>query len=338
MFRLPLTSLCLIVAAAAAAPAQNPLDADRAMGYLNAVCDIGPRPSGSEGMKRQQKLIIEHFESLDREVQRQSFTAKHPLSKRRTDPRVPMTNLIVRWRPELTERVLLCCHYDTRPLPDQDPDPRARRNGRFIGANDGGSGVAVLMELAHHLNAAESELSVGVDLLFLDGEELVFGDRGTFFLGSTWFATQYKKLQRTKNPPFRYRAGVLLDMVGDANLQLYIERNSWWWDDTRPVVNEVWGIAEQLGVREFIARPKHVVDDDHTKLRNIGGIPTCDIIDFDYPDVRAGTPGSYWHTEKDLPQHCSGESLAKVGWVVLEWAKRQAPVSKPQGSGPRRGR
>ncbi|MEM6655836.1 MAG: M28 family peptidase, partial [Planctomycetota bacterium] len=303
-----------------------------AMSYLEAVCDLGPRPSGSDGMTKQQELLAEHFQTLGKTVERQAFSARHPQAGWLGKERVSMTNLIVRWRPELAERVLLCCHYDTRPLPDRDPNPRARLSGRFIGANDGGSGVAALMELGHHLNAIEAELPVGVDLVFFDGEEFVFSDRDPYFLGSTWFAMQYRDLQKKRNAPYRYRAGVLLDMVGDAQLTLYIEENSWWWRDTRPIVQAIWRKAAELGVKEFIARPKHEIRDDHVPLRNIGKIPTCDIIDAEYPDAYFGEPGSLWHTEADTPRHCSGESLAKVGWVVLEWLKDQPPATAGKDS------
>jgi len=103
-----------------------------------------------------------------------------------------------------------------------------------------------------------------------------------------------------------------LDMVGDADLQIYQERQSVAWRDTRPLVNEIWATAARLGVDEFVPRARHVVRDDHMALRNTAKIPTCDIIDFDYPA---------WHTEADTPRRCSGSSLAKVGWVVYEWLK-----------------
>jgi len=292
------------------------LDADRAFGYLKQMCDLGPRPSGSDAMRRQVDLVAAHFEALGGKVERQRFRAKNPLG----GAAVRMTNLIVRYRPELKRRVLLCAHYDTRPLPDQDPSYRARRAGTFIGANDGASGTAVLMELAHLMPQLKGD--VGVDLVLFDGEELVYVERrDTYFLGSTWFARQYRK----RKADYRYEWGVLLDMVGDADLQLYYERNSWWWKDTRPLVKSLWATAGQLGVKEFIPRTKHTpIRDDHLPLHNIGRIPTCDIIDFDYP---------HWHTEQDVPANCSGESLAKVGWVVWEWlravdAGSGAPLAK----------
>ena len=286
----------------------NPLDADRAYGYLKQICEIGPRPSGSRGMQRQQKMLVEFFTLLGATVTKQTFLAPNPLG----GAKVRMTNLIITWHPERKERVLLCAHYDTRPLPDQDLNPRLRRQGRFIGANDGASGVAVLMELAHLMPQLDGNL--GVDFVLFDAEELVYVEgRDRYFWGSEWFAQQYVE----KPPEHKYRWGVLLDMVGDEDLQIYQEQNSVSWPDTRPLVFEIWGTAQQLGVEEFIPRANHNVRDDHLALRNIAGIPTCDIIDMDYP---------YWHTEADAPGRCSGDSLAKVGWVVYEWLQKE--VSK----------
>ncbi len=282
---------------------QNPLDSARAMRYLEQVCAIGPRFSGSSGMKKQIALLTEHFQVVGGEVQTQSFMAPNPLGSRK----VRMTNLIIRYRPELSRRVLLCAHYDTRPLPDQDPSYAARRNGTFIGANDGGSGVAALMELAHHMPLLTGDL--GVDFVLFDGEELVYRDgRDPYFLGSQWFARQYNK----RKEDYHYEWGVLLDMIADADLEIAYEAHSWQWRDTRPLVKQLWKTAARLGVREFIPRVKAKVRDDHLAIHQIARIPCCDIIDFDYP---------YWHTEADTPDKCSGESIAKVGWVVLEWLR-----------------
>jgi hypothetical protein len=283
----------------------NPLDGSRAYGYLQRICELGPRPSGSDAMHKQQQLLKDHFEKLGGLVTFQRFLAPNPLG----GEKVPMANLVVQWHPARKERILLAAHYDTRPLPDQDPDPRQRREGVFIGANDGASGVAILMELAHLMPELGGD--VGVDFVLFDGEELVYADnRDPYFLGSTWFARQYVR----QPPDYKYRWGVLLDMVADAKLEVYQEQHSVTWRDTRPLVKEIWATAGRLGVDEFIPRAKYYIRDDHLPLRNIGKIPTCDIIDYDYP---------YWHTTMDTPQRCAPSSLAKVGWVVYEWLKSQ---------------
>ena len=281
---------------AADAPPQP--DAKRAFGYLSQICDLGSRTSGTDGMLRQQELLEEHFTTLGGDVKYQSFDTVHPVS----GAPVRLANMIVSWHPAATERVLVCCHYDTRPYPDRDPLP-ANRTKPFIGANDGGSGVALLMELGHHISQIDP--TYGVDFVFFDAEELVYQvTGGKYFIGSEHFATEYRD-----NPPeHRYVCGVLVDMVGDKDLQLFQEKYSLSY--APDVTRSIWALAARLRVREFIPRRKHEVRDDHLPLNQIAGIPTCDIIDFDYP---------HWHTRNDIPAACSGESLTKVGRVLLTW-------------------
>jgi len=278
-----------------------PFNGARAFEYLRQIVELGPRPSGSAAMQAQQRLLAEHFARLGGQVEFQRFDYPSPLDGRR----VPIANVIVHWHPQSKDRILLCTHYDTLPLPLRDPrNPR----GRFVGANDGGSGTAVLMEMGHEM--ARLPPGYGVDFAFFDAEEFIFEEQGKYFVGSEHFARAYAG----SNPAFRYRWGILLDMVGDADLEIYQERNSVGWPDTRPLVDDLWSTARRLGVREFVPRQKYEVRDDHLPLHDLAGIPTCNVIDFDYP---------VWHTEADTLQHCSALSLAKVGWVVLEWIRSQ---------------
>lgn len=288
--------------------ANIPFNGDRAYQYLKDICAIGSRVSGTEGMVRQQAMLTSHFEKLGARVVRQEFQPRHP----QTGQPVPMANLIIQWHPDRKERVLLCAHYDTRPFPDQDP---IDRRGLFVGANDGASGAALLCELGNMMS--ELKTGVGVDFILFDGEELVYdGNRDPYFLGSEHFAHEY-----IANPPgHRYRAGVLLDMVGDAQLQLPWEVNSMRTREQKQIVNDIWGIARDLGVREFLTRSGPEVRDDHLALNDIAKIPTIDIIDFEYPTPRGV---SYWHTTQDVPEKCSPLSLAKVGWVLKTWLERQ---------------
>jgi glutaminyl-peptide cyclotransferase len=275
----------------------------RAMAYLEAICDLGPRPSGSEAMRRQRALLAEHFRAAGATVTGQAFRIRD----RRTGQPVHIENLLVSWHPDREERILVGAHYDTRPFPDRDPvDPR----GVFIGANDGGSGVALLMELGRFM---DSVTGPGVDFVLLDAEEYVVGPRDPYFLGSTYFARQYAAARREGRGPV-YRCGAIVDMVADRDLQIWQERKSVSWPDTRPVVEAIWDVAGRLGAREFVPQPRHEVEDDHVPLRNIGRIPTCTIIDFDYPA---------WHTTRDTPDQCSAESLETVGRVVLAWLREQ---------------
>jgi hypothetical protein len=290
-----------------------PIQPDRAFKYLLDVCKLGSRMSGSPGMEKQQRLLAEHFGKFKAKVSLQAFDAPHPL----TGNPVRLHNLIVTWDPDATERVLLCCHYDTRPLPDRDPNPQLRTSGEFIGANDGGSGVAVLMELANHMRSITPRY--GVDFVFFDAEELIYSpnfgvDQGTYFLGSIHFAREYVKTP----PAHRYLAGVLVDMVGDRQLQIYMEANSLKY--APGVTKGVFDTAAELKITEFVGRVRHEIRDDHLPLNEIAKIPTTNLIDFDFP---------HWHTSRDVPAACSGQSLAKVARVLLAWLENPRGVDFP---------
>ncbi|HVU86293.1 MAG TPA: M28 family peptidase [Pirellulales bacterium] len=277
-----------------------PFDGTQAYEYLQDICALGSRVSGSPGMIRQQEILREHFEKQGAKVEMQPFRVRHPVE----GTAVEMANMIIQWQPDKKDRLLVAAHYDTRPRPDQDPvDPR----GPFLGANDGASGVALLMQLGEYVKSLDGKL--GVDFVLFDGEEFIFSDRDEYFLGSTHFAEDY-----VAHPPgHRYKAGVLLDMIGDKDLEIYQEGNSVDWPASRSVVNSVWAMAKKLGVREFVPRVGVTINDDHIPLNRKAKIPTCDVIDFDYP---------YWHTRGDTADKCSALSLAKVGWVISEWLKK----------------
>lgn len=215
-----------------------------------------------------------------------------------------MANLIGSWHPERTERVVIAAHYDTRPYADQESDPTLRRTP-YLGANDGASGVAMLMELAHHLRTLPT--SVGVDLVLFDGEELVYDERGEYFLGSKEFAREYEQAVKQGSSASRYQAALVLDMVGGKNLQISKEPYSL--QLAPKLVQDVWTVARRLKAPAFRNRVGRAVLDDHIPL-NDSGIPAIDVIDFDYP---------YWHKAQDRPENCSPASLRQVGRVVTGW-------------------
>jgi hypothetical protein len=277
-------------------------DGERALTYLKAICKIGPRQSGSAGMKQQIELLQKHFEKLGGVVTKQTFNARQVS---RAKP-VEMTNLIVSWNPDEKRRVILCSHYDTRPIADQEPQ-RSKWLKPFLSANDGGSGVALLMELAHHMKDLKTK--VGVDFVFFDGEEYIFdpspeeegGDQ--YFFGSKHFAQQY----RTKKGKTVYAAAILLDMIGGKNARFYVEWNSA--NLAGKLVEDVWKTAAALKCAAFHSEIKHRVTDDHIPL-NQAKIPAIDIIDFDYP---------HWHRLSDVPENCSAESIRQVAGVLMAW-------------------
>ena len=253
-----------------------PFDGRHAYEYLKALSAIGPRPSGSAGMAVQQRMVADHFRRLGAVVSFQEFRARSPLD----GSSVPMANMIVQWHPDRPERILLGTHYDTRPYPDRD---KRNPQGVVIGADDAASGLAVLMELGQWMPRLESKY--GVDFVIFDGSQFVFkvgswrkeGDPR--FLGAEFFARSYV----SNPPPYKYRWGVLLDRVGNEDLQVYEEYNSMSWRNTRPLVEDIWRDAYKLGVREFIPDRKQSVSDDHLRLSELGNIPTCAIVDPDDP-------------------------------------------------------
>ena len=280
-----------------------PFDSKRAMGYLEDICKIGPRISGSEGMKRQQELLQKHFEALGGTVTYQRFEARQ---KSQAQP-VAMANLIVSWFPDRPKRVILCSHYDTRPFADQEPDER-NWNKPFVSANDGGSGIAFLMELGHHMK--DLKTNVGVDFVFFDGEEYIFdGPRGSdeYFLGSKHFARTYKK----EKPKYTYVAAVLLDMIAGKGAKFPVETNSRLLAGR--LVEDLWKIAHEQKCSAFRWEEGPNVLDDHIPLNNIARIPAVDIIDFDY---------KHWHRLSDVPANCSGEGMEQVARVVSVWLQR----------------
>jgi len=291
---------------------KSAFDGNRSFGYLADICKIGPRPSASKGMAKQKKYIQAHFEAIGGQFFQQEFIAKSPYSGKN----VKLHNLLIRWHPERTRRILICCHHDTRPFADADKrNPRAK----FIGANDGGSGVALLCELGHHMESLNGEF--GVDFLFFDGEEFVIQrPRDRMFLGSTFFAEQYSR----GVPNWRYECAVLVDMVADKDLQLPLEGNSLHF--ARGLTEEIWDVAREIGVREFVPEEFKFIRDDHLPLNEIAKIPTCDIIDFNFPNPTAGN--IYWHTREDKLENCSAESLGKVGAVVLAWLQKKQRTAK----------
>jgi glutaminyl-peptide cyclotransferase len=280
-----------------------PFDGKKAMKYLESICDLGPRVSGTKQMKKQQELIKKHFEDLGAKVTFQSFDAKQNSVK----GTIPMTNIIVSFHPEKKRRVIICSHYDTRPIADQEPDPRDWRKP-FLSANDGGSGVALMMELGNHMK--DLKTNVGVDFVIFDGEEYIFvaqgGQRDRYFIGSEHFAQEWRK----KKDRVDYAAAILLDMIAGKDLYLPVEINSYRFH--KKLVEEVWSIAKEQNVKAFTWKEGHEVQDDHLALQKVG-IPAIDIIDFDY---------AHWHKLSDTPAQCSAASFEGVAKVLSVWLQR----------------
>lgn len=272
-------------------------DGNLAFGFLESQCALGPRNPGSEGHRKGLDYILTQVTPLADTVIVQSFSHHDPY----TGAMVKLTNVIAQFRPEDPERIWIAAHWDTRPWADRDPDPKNRAKP-ILGANDGASGVAVLLELSHLLS--ESSPPLGIDLVFLDGEDMgKEGDLNNFFNGSRYLA---------RHTPTRLPAyAIVVDMVGDQELELPIEQNSW--IQAPELVKDLWGLGESLGLVQFESRIGHSVSDDHVVMFQERGIPAVDIIDFEYPNRYA----NFWHTLQDTPDKCSAESLDVVGTLLL---------------------
>ncbi len=270
-------------------------DGRAAYRHVIAQVEIGPRATGSEGSRQTQQYILERLAKYHWSTEVQAYRYRGTSA----------ANIIAKTGQGKGPIILIGAHYDTRRRADQDLVAQ-ERNQPVPGANDGASGVAVLLELARALD--KGSLQNEVWLVFFDAEDNGRLDNWQYLAGSIYFADNL-----ITNPA----AVIIVDMVGDADQQLYKEQNSTPW-----LVEQVWAKAAALGYDQyFLPTAKHSMLDDHTPfLRK--GIPAIDIIDFDYP---------YWHTTQDTADKVSGDSLARVGRVIeslLESAEIQIDRSQ----------
>jgi hypothetical protein len=255
-------------------------DGARAFAHVEALVRIGPRQSGSDGIRRAQDYIRTQLKQFGCAVEEDDFQANTPVG------RVPMKNIVAQVPGRKVEVVLLLTHYDTL------------RMENFVGANDGGSSTALMLELARLLCAKKGELTIWI--AFLDGEEafVEWSDTDSTY-GSRQMAAKLALSGETK----RVRAVLLADMIGDRSLNIKRETASTPW-----LTDLVWKTAARLGYAENFVSDEHTVEDDHLPfLRR--GVPAVDLIDFDYPP---------WHTPADTLDKVSARSLGIVGHVVLE--------------------
>ncbi len=267
-------------------------DDGSAYALVKRQVEFGPRVPGTPGHRAMLAWLEEYLSARADTVIIQRFT--HVTVEGVT---LPLVNVLARFRPGASPPLLLLAHWDTRPRSDKATDPAERRTP-VPGANDGASGTAVLLQLADMMSTTPPPRAV--DVLLVDGEDYGdFGDGRDVFLGSRYFAAN---LADGYEPEF----GVLLDMVGDRELEIYVEGNS---NQLAPeVVDRVWNIAHRLGYRDVFRREiRHTINDDHIALNEVG-IQTIDVIDFDY--------SPYWHTPQDTPDKVSASSLGVVGAVM----------------------
>lgn len=265
--------------------------------HLVAQCDFGPRNPGSVGHQKALDYFLNVLTTLADTVSTQSFTEIMPRSKQK----VEMHNIIAQFNPKAKKQIMISAHWDTRPWGDRSLSIM-RKDQPILGANDGASGVAILLELAKVLH--DNPQKIGVNLVLFDAEDFgSSGDSWSYCKGSQYFA---------KNLPITLpEYAINLDMVGDANLEIYIERISY--KQNPSLVLELWGLAEELKLSGFKKMAKYSIFDDHVPLYELAGIPAVDIIDFDYPDEKT----NYHHTYNDIVENCSPESLRQVGTLMV---------------------
>jgi hypothetical protein len=281
-------------------PPPREFDGATAFGYIERQLEFGHRTPGTEGHRRMAAWLDSTVRQKADSVITQRWT--HVTTK---GDSLPLQNVIARFNPGAEKRVLFLAHWDTRPTADgpQSPDSSAA----VMGANDGASGVALLLGVADVLKRAPPDPALGVDLLFTDGEDYAdFTDTPTdVLIGSRYYAAH-----QPPGPKPLY--AVLYDLVADKDLQIYQEGNSV--TGAPEVVNLVWDVARDLGYGKiFVDSPKHVLIDDHLELQKVG-IRAIDVVDFDYPA---------WHTPYDTIDKVSGESLQIVGDVAVALVRRE---------------
>lgn len=297
--RLVLILSLLLCAAPGCSPSADPpkdtpaFDRDRAFDLLTRQVEIGPRYPGSPGHAACRDFIVSQLkpyaDSVDVQEFRQIVAGKN----------LDMANITARFNPGAKRFVLLAAHWDTRPMADMEIDA-SKRAKPILGANDGASGVAVLLELARMFK--ERQPDVGVLMVFFDGEDYAVDppSENTMYFGSKYFA---KHLDDKTKAGIKY--GILLDMIGDKNLDIYQEAQSL--AAAPEVVKKVWDTAKSLGyAKSFIASSKYDMSDDHIPLIQ-AGVKCIDVIDFNYGP---------WHTLDDTVDKCSAESLKTVGDVI----------------------
>lgn len=275
MFRLLLASVLIFSQAPAA------FDSTRAWEHVRQQLAIGPRPSGSPANLKTRQYITTQLKALGIKTAEQPFEGATPLGP------IKMVNIVGTIPGTSAERIILASHFDTKLF----------RDARFVGASDGASSTAALIELGRVLKARK-DLPFTIELLFLDGEEAVIEWAGT---DNTYGSRHYVEAARKSGTLKSIGALILLDMIGDRDLTIRRESNSTPW-----LTEIVWSTARKLGHRQFMDE-ETTVEDDHIPFVR-AGVPSLDIIDLDYPA---------WHTPQDTIDKISARSLQVVGDVVV---------------------
>lgn len=284
--------------------------ADSAYRFCEQQCAFGPRIMNSEAHERCAQWIADKFRKYGMDV-----TLQQANLKGYDGTLLKSTNIIAAYKPEQKERILLCAHWDSRPWADNDPD-EANHRQPVMAANDGASGVAVMLEIARLL--AADTLGIGVDFICFDAEdwgtpqwaESQQGDGDTWALGAQYWASNLHREGYTA------RYGILLDMVGGQGARFYQEGVSMTY--APDIVKRVWNAAETIGYGSFFPKSEGgMITDDHLPVNEQAKIPCIDIIPY-YPDCPSSSFGPTWHTVSDDMQHIDKGTLQAVGQTVIQ--------------------
>jgi Zn-dependent M28 family amino/carboxypeptidase len=291
-------SICLVLASFSRAAEPPGFNGGHAFADLKQLVAFGPRPSGSQALIRTRQWLVSELRGVGAQVEEDSFVATTPIGP------IPMTNLIAKFGGSRRETVIVAGHYDTKRFDDF----------RFVGANDGGSSAALLVELAHVLGERQHALNYW--LVFFDGEEAV---RDWSATDSLYGSRHLVEKLSASGELGRIEALILVDMIGDTQLRIPRESNSTPW-----LSDVVFNVAQRLGYSKYFVngQDQGAIQDDHLPFIN-AGVSAVDLIDFDY-----GPDNSYWHTAQDTVEHCSSLSLTIVGRVVtatLEQLEKTPP-------------
>ena len=292
-------------------PVGPTFNADSAYAFCAAQCDFGPRTMNSEAHERCGAWLVGKFKQYGLGVTEQRVT----LNGYDGTP-LKANNIIASYRPELAERILLCAHWDTRPWADNDPDSANWRKP-VLGANDGASGVAVMLEVARLLQADTAKLAVGVDFVCFDAEDWgVPAWSDVSDTGDSWALGAQHWSSNPHKPGYKARFGILLDMVGGQGSQFWREGMSMQY--APDVVSKVWAAAKVVGFGSyFVDQDGGYVTDDHVPVNEKAKIPTIDIIAY-YPDCAQSSFGPTWHTVSDTMDNIDKAALGAVGQTVVQ--------------------
>lgn len=291
--------------------------ADSAMAYVTRQCDFGPRTVGSEASAQCAAWIMEKFRSAGCSVAEQSATVTAW-----DGASLPCRNIMATVNPEATRRILLCAHWDTRPWADNDPD-EANHRTPILGANDGASGVAVMLEIARQLHLQPLQ-GVGVDFVCFDAEDMgtpqwAEGDEPT---QDTWCLGSKVWAEQAARDGYRPGYGILLDMVGGRGASFAREQVSMYF--APGIVGKVWALAADLGYGQFFSsREGGMLVDDHVNVNTVAGIQCIDIVP--YFENGPSSFGPTWHTVADTPANIDPNVLEAVGQTVLQLLYNEQP-------------